>query len=108
MARPIKQRARKGREMVSPFRNRIWDLLEKEAEGMNGADVVSALRHAGEEMRAGPHAVDSAFARKAPRDISQRVGRMILAQASRLSERLAIFPKTPRSHSTRLRKSSPQ
>lgn len=44
------KRTGKPRDMVSPFRNRIWDLFEKEAKGMDGADVVLALRQAGEEI----------------------------------------------------------
>jgi hypothetical protein len=50
MAKAQKQRVRKRRDMVSPFRNRIWDLFSKEATGMDGADVVLALRQAGEEI----------------------------------------------------------
>jgi len=38
------------RDAVSPFRNKIWDLFEKQAKGMDGADVVMALRQAGEEI----------------------------------------------------------
>jgi hypothetical protein len=50
MAKAQKQRVRKRRDMVSPFRNRVWDLFAKEATGMDGADVVLALRQAGEEI----------------------------------------------------------
>ena len=38
------------RDAVSPFRNKIWDLFEKQSKGMDGADVVMALRQAGEEI----------------------------------------------------------
>lgn len=38
------------RDAVSPFRNKIWDLFEQQAKGMDGADVVLALRQAGEEI----------------------------------------------------------
>lgn len=50
MAKAQKKRVRKRRDMVSPFRNKIWDLFAKEAKGMDGADVVLALRQAGEEI----------------------------------------------------------
>ena len=38
------------RDAVSPFRNKIWDLFEQQSKGMDGADVVMALRQAGEEI----------------------------------------------------------
>jgi len=38
------------RDAVSPFRNKIWDLFQEQAKGMDGADVVMALRQAGEEI----------------------------------------------------------
>jgi hypothetical protein len=38
------------RDAVSPFRNKMWDLFEEQAKGMDGADVVLALRQAGEEI----------------------------------------------------------
>jgi hypothetical protein len=47
------------RDAVSPFRNRIWDLFAQEAEGMDGADVVLALRQAGEEIWAA--GIDDAY-----------------------------------------------
>jgi hypothetical protein len=50
MAKAQKQRVRERRDVVSPFRNRVWDLFAKEATGMDGADVVLALRQAGEEI----------------------------------------------------------
>ena len=50
MAKAKKKSVRKRRDMVSPFRNRIWDLFAKEATGMDGADVELALRQAGEEI----------------------------------------------------------
>ena len=38
------------RDAVSPFRDKIWDLFEEQAKGMDGGDVVLALRQAGEEI----------------------------------------------------------
>lgn len=35
---------------VSPFRDKLWDLFAELAEGMDGADVVVALKQAGEEI----------------------------------------------------------
>ncbi len=37
-------------DAVSPFRDKLWDLFAKQAAGMDGADVVVALRQAGEEI----------------------------------------------------------
>lgn len=37
-------------DVVSPFRNKLWGLFRDLAEGMNGADVVVALKQAGEEI----------------------------------------------------------
>ena len=38
------------RDAVSPFRDKLWDLFKQHAKGMDGADVVMALRQAGEEI----------------------------------------------------------
>lgn len=38
------------RDVVSPFRNKLWDLFQELAKGMDGADVVVALKQAGEEI----------------------------------------------------------
>ena len=38
------------RDVVSPFRDKIWDLFKRHASGMDGADVVLALKQAGEEI----------------------------------------------------------
>ena len=38
------------RDAVSPFRDKLWDLFAEQASGMDGADVVLALRQAGEEI----------------------------------------------------------
>ena len=37
-------------DVVSPFRDKIWDLFKEQAKGMDGADVVLALKQAGEEI----------------------------------------------------------
>lgn len=37
-------------DTVSPFRNKLWDLFRETARGMDGADVVIALKQAGEEI----------------------------------------------------------
>lgn len=39
-----------GHDVVSPFRNKLWDLFKDLAKGMDGADVVVALKQAGEEI----------------------------------------------------------
>jgi hypothetical protein len=32
------------RDAVSPFRDKLWKLFEEQASGMDGADIVLALR----------------------------------------------------------------
>jgi len=44
------KRAKVRRDAVSPFRDRLWDLFKEQATGMDGADVVLALKQAGEEI----------------------------------------------------------
>ena len=46
----MKKSKKTDRDIVSPFRNKLWDLFEELAKGMNGADVVIALKQAGEEI----------------------------------------------------------
>ncbi len=46
----MKKSRKTGRDVVSPFRNKLWDLFKELAKGMDGADVVIALRQAGEEI----------------------------------------------------------
>jgi hypothetical protein len=38
------------RDAVSPFRDKVWDLFREHASGMDGSDVVLALKQAGEEI----------------------------------------------------------
>ncbi|PZR74994.1 MAG: hypothetical protein DLM73_06355 [Chthoniobacterales bacterium] len=38
------------KDVVSPFRNKLWDLFKDLAKGMDGANVVIALKQAGEEI----------------------------------------------------------
>jgi hypothetical protein len=38
------------RDSVSPFRDKLWKLFQETAKGMDGADVVVALKQAGEEI----------------------------------------------------------
>jgi hypothetical protein len=45
----VKQR-KMPRDAVTPFRDKLWDLFMKRATGMDGADVVLALKQAGEEI----------------------------------------------------------
>jgi hypothetical protein len=47
----VKKKSKKTtRDVVSPFRNKLWDLFKELAKGMDGADVVVALKQAGEEI----------------------------------------------------------
>jgi hypothetical protein len=42
-----KRKAKMRRDVVSPFRDKVWDLFKEHASGMDGADVVLALKQAG-------------------------------------------------------------
>lgn len=45
------KKAKKKRQVsVSPFRDKLWKLFQDLAKGMDGADVVVALKQAGEEI----------------------------------------------------------
>jgi hypothetical protein len=46
----MSKRAKMKRDAVTPFRDKLWDLFSEQASGMDGADVVLALRQAGEEI----------------------------------------------------------
>ncbi len=46
---PAKKKSNK-KDVVSPFRNKLWELFRDLAKGMDGADVVMALKQAGEEV----------------------------------------------------------
>lgn len=61
----MKKSKKAPRDSVSPFRNKLWELFEELAKGMNGADVVVALKQAGEEIWA--VGIDDSYS-----DMSQR------------------------------------
>ena len=48
MKKKVKKKS--NRDSVSPFRDKLWDLFRDLAKGMDGADVVVALKQAGEEI----------------------------------------------------------
>jgi hypothetical protein len=51
VAKRRKKRKKKlRRDSVSPFRDKIWALFRDLAQGMDGGDVVLALKQAGEEI----------------------------------------------------------
>jgi hypothetical protein len=50
VAKRSKKRRTMRRDAVSPFRDKIWALFQEQAKGMDGADVVMALKQAGEEI----------------------------------------------------------
>ncbi len=50
MKKRSKKRPKMHRDAVSPFRDKLWDLFKHLAKGMNGQDVVVALKQAGEEI----------------------------------------------------------
>jgi len=46
----VKKSTKIRRDSVSPFRDKLWKLFQETAKGMDGADVVVALKQAGEEI----------------------------------------------------------
>ena len=54
------------RDVVSPFRDKIWNLFQELAKGMDGADVVIALKQAGEEIWA--VGIDDTYSNMSQRD----------------------------------------
>ena len=50
MAKKKKKKRTLKRDAVSPFRDKLWKLFQEHASGMDGADVVIALKQAGEEI----------------------------------------------------------
>ena len=76
MARTKKRRKRrsaKKRDVVSKFRNKLWDLFGKLAHGMDGAKVVEVLRQAGEEIWAA--GIDGSYTDMSTKDQEkERVG----------------------------------
>ena len=46
----MKKSTKVRRDVVSPFRDKLWNLFKETAKGMDGADVVVALKQAGEEI----------------------------------------------------------
>lgn len=38
------------RDTITPFRDQLWELFQEQAKGMDGGDVVLALKQAGEEI----------------------------------------------------------
>ncbi|HZL39182.1 MAG TPA: hypothetical protein VFC45_02760 [Pseudolabrys sp.] len=44
------KRTKLRRDAVSPFRDKLWNLFKEQAKGMDGAEVVVALKQAGEEI----------------------------------------------------------
>jgi hypothetical protein len=50
MPKRRKRKPKMRRDAVSPFRDKLWGLFKDQAKGMDGADVVEALKQAGEEI----------------------------------------------------------
>jgi len=46
----VAKRTKLRRDAVSPFRDKLWNLFKEQAKGMDGAEVVVALKQAGEEI----------------------------------------------------------
>ncbi len=60
----MKRKAKKKNSVpdsVSPFRDKLWKLFQNLAKGMDGADVVVALKQAGEEIWAA--GIDDTYSR---------------------------------------------
>jgi hypothetical protein len=62
----VKKSTKTKRDVVSPFRNKLWGLFKDLAKGMDGADVVIALKQAGEEIWA--VGIDDTYSRMNPQD----------------------------------------
>ncbi len=50
MAKKRKTKTKNKSDAVTPFRNKLWKLFEEQARGVDGAEVVRALKQAGEEI----------------------------------------------------------
>lgn len=61
-----KKAAKKRKDVVSPFRDKLWELFEKLARGMDGGDVVVALKQAGEEIWAA--GIDDTYSNMSQKD----------------------------------------
>ena len=46
----MKKRPKLRRDAVSPFRDKVWNLFKEHAKGMDGDDIVMALKQAGEDI----------------------------------------------------------
>gem|GEM_PF-6348793 len=55
----VKQAKKRRRDVVSPFREKLWEHFRELACGMDGAEVVEALKQAGEEIWAA--GIDDAY-----------------------------------------------
>ena len=62
----MKKSTKTQRDVVSAFRNKLWDLFKDLAKGMDGADVVIALKQAGEEIWA--VGIDDTYSRMSQHD----------------------------------------
>jgi hypothetical protein len=51
-------------DVISPFRDKLWELFRETASGMDGADVVTALKQAGDEIWAA--GIDGTYASMSP------------------------------------------
>jgi hypothetical protein len=61
-----KKKPKQRRDSVSPFRDKLWKLFQETAKGMDGADVVIALKQAGEEIWAA--GIDDTYGNMSQRD----------------------------------------
>jgi hypothetical protein len=62
----VKKFKKAPRDSVSLFRNKLWDLFQELAKGMDGADVVVALKQAGEEIWAA--GIDDSYSNMSQKD----------------------------------------
>jgi len=60
----VKKAKTRRRDVVSPFRDKLWEHFKELARGMDGADVVVALKQAGEEIWAA--GIDDAYSSMNP------------------------------------------
>ena len=62
----MKKSKKARRDPVSPFRDKLWNLFQELAKGIDGADVVIALKQAGEEIWA--VGIDDTYSAMSQRD----------------------------------------
>ena len=80
------------RDSVSPFRDKLWKLFQETAKAMDGADVVVALKQAGEEIWA--VGIDDTYSSMSNQD-AEPLGNAFDAQGNAVETIVAEITNTP-------------